>query len=101
MSLEEQIIKKEEKETSNKRDHLYNWIWSDGTEMKRSKVKQNQLLMEFTRNDPPPMKRESTLDDICKKTNNPYFAKNNYIDDITTQQQFLIPKNSNVEEREY
>lgn len=100
MSLEEQIIKKEEIELSNKKDHLYNWIWSDGTEMKKSKVKQNQLLMEFTRNHPPLMKRESTLDDICKKTNNPYFSKNNYVDDITIQQQFLIPKNSNFEERQ-
>lgn len=99
MYLEEQIIKKEEKKSSNKRDHLYNWIWSDGTEMKQSKVQKNELTMEFTRNDPPHMKRESSLDDICRKTNNPYFAKNNYVDDITTQQQFLIPKNSNVQEK--
>ena len=99
MYLEEQIIKKEEKKASIKKDNLYNWIWSDGTEMKQSKVQKNQLTMEFTRNDPPPLKRESTLDDICKKTNNPYFAKNSYVDDITTQQQFLIPKNSNLQEK--
>lgn len=99
MYLEEQIIKKEENKASNQRDQLYNWIWSDGTEMKQSKVQKNELTMEFTRNDPPPMKRESTLDDICRKTNNPYFAKNNYVDDITTQQQFLIPKSSNVQEK--
>ena len=73
------------------------WIWSDGTVMEKSKPRNTNLTMEFTRNDPPPLKRESPIDNLCRTTNNPFFAKNNYVDDITTQQQFLIPKNSSLE----
>ena len=36
---------------------------------------------------------------ISKRNQNPYLVQNNYIEDLETQQSFLIPKNSNFSDK--
>lgn len=94
---ESESIQKPVEYSNTKTSEFKSWIWSDGTIMEKSRPRNTNLTMEFTRNDPPPLKRESSIDTLCRTTNNPFFAKNNYVEDIATQQQFLIPKNSSLE----
>jgi hypothetical protein len=36
---------------------------------------------------------------ISQRNQNPYLVQNNYLDDLEMQQSFLIPKNSNFNEK--
>jgi iron uptake system EfeUOB component EfeO/EfeM len=77
------------------------WKWSTGeTNVEKSIRNEKAKFTRMTLN-----KKEMCLNTMCNRElikhniTNPFMVNNNYLDDITNQEKFLKPKNSNFEPR--
>ena len=71
---------------------MINVKWSNGTKYKRSNIYDNKLTMKFSKlND-----SVISTNFQSQSTNNPFFSKNIYVNDIKDECLYLRPKNSNI-----
>ena len=91
-------------------DYIY-WKWTRNDEIMKTK-RENPAVskkMKNTINTPEIDNIKNKIEECCErisnrewviqKSINPYLNGNNYINDLTAQNEFLIPKDSNFEKK--
>jgi len=93
-------------------NYIY-WKWTKNGEIKKTKRDklpvENSKKKENTINTPEIDNTKNKREECCErlsnrkwviqKSINPYLNGNNYINDLTTQNEFLIPKDSNFRDK--